>query len=56
MTKRWTSLFPILETSTKTNLTTWNTPPINAVSLHYPYLEKIAVVSEAISPGNPGRY
>lgn len=51
----WSSLFTAPEASSKSEPITWSAPPINAISLHYPYLEKIAVVSEAIALGQSGR-
>lgn len=52
---RWSSLFTTPEALTKPEVPTWSAPPINAISLHYPYLEKVAVVSEAIALGRSGR-
>jgi len=40
---------------TRPQVSAWSEPPINATSLHYPYLDRMAVVSEAIAQGQAGQ-
>jgi membrane protein implicated in regulation of membrane protease activity len=62
MTIRWSALLTKIQKSnqqrkqpTWPQVSTWSAPPINASSLHYPYLDRIAVVSEEIAQGQSGQ-
>lgn len=62
MTIRWDALprktqKPGQQTNqpTRPQVSAWSAPPINATSLHYPYLDRMAVVSEAIAQGQAGQ-